>query len=62
MRRTIATLALAAAAVLAGSGSALAHGGPEHHSDNDVHVVEHGDVDVTIIVCGDFSECEGDED
>ncbi|MET9374734.1 hypothetical protein ACFYV5_33615 [Streptomyces sp. NPDC003035] len=67
MRKTIATLALAAAAVLAGSGSALAHGGPgwdgpdfSTEISNDTHLVE-VEVDHTVVVCGDFSECEGDE-
>ncbi|MFD7321137.1 hypothetical protein ACFV9D_08585 [Streptomyces sp. NPDC059875] len=59
MRKTIATLALAAAAVLAGSGMALAHEDPEY-GDSDVYLVEHGPVDVTIFVCGDFSACQGD--
>lgn len=55
MRRTLVTFALAAAAVFAGSGAALAHGGPDFSSDNDVIVVEH-----TVVVCGDFSFCAGD--
>ncbi|MFJ3584270.1 hypothetical protein ACIPPS_18790 [Streptomyces sp. NPDC090127] len=59
MRKTLVTLALTAAAVLGGSGAALAHGGPEF-GDNDVYVVEHGPVDVGIVVCGDFSVCVGD--
>ncbi|MEU9998893.1 hypothetical protein ACGFYP_12070 [Streptomyces sp. NPDC048370] len=60
MRRTLATFALAAVAVLGGSGVALAHtgpdfGGPDFSNDNDVVVVDH-----TVVVCGDFSFCAGD--
>ncbi|MET9951699.1 hypothetical protein ABZ135_09135 [Streptomyces sp. NPDC006339] len=57
MRKLIATVTLAAAAVLAGSGSALAHsGGGEFFAEGpDVVVVDH-----TVVVCGDFSICQGD--
>ncbi|MGW0463822.1 hypothetical protein ACWDX6_00905 [Streptomyces sp. NPDC003027] len=57
MRKTIATFALAAAAVFAGSGTALAYDDPDFGgSDVTIVGVEH-----TIVICGDFSECEGDE-
>ncbi|MEV7279682.1 hypothetical protein [Streptomyces sp. NPDC093111] len=55
MRRFIATVTLAAAAVLVGSGTALANGGPEHGDDIDIVVVDN-----TVVVCGDFSLCAGD--
>lgn len=65
MRKTLVTFALAAAAVVLGSGTALAHGGPDFDfgggpdfsSDNDVVFVDH-----TVVVCGDFSLCQGDND
>ncbi|MFI8964926.1 hypothetical protein ACIGO8_22745 [Streptomyces sp. NPDC053493] len=57
MRKIIATFALATAAVLAGSGTALAHEGPSWLDDSDVTVVDH-----TVVVCGDFSLCQGDDD
>ena len=55
MRKLIATVTLAAAAVLAGSGTALAHNGTEFLDGPDVVVVDH-----TVVVCGDFSFCQGD--
>ncbi|MFF5972141.1 hypothetical protein ACFY7C_11550 [Streptomyces sp. NPDC012769] len=56
MRKLIATVTLAAAAVLVGSGTALAHnGGAEFLEGPDVVVVDH-----TVVVCGDFSLCQGD--
>ncbi|MGW6565152.1 hypothetical protein [Streptomyces sp. NPDC054975] len=66
MRRTLVTFALAAAAVVLGSGTALAHTGPEFDgpdfsNDNDV-VVYDVEVDHTVVVCGDFSLCQGDAD
>ncbi|GAA2802195.1 hypothetical protein [Streptomyces showdoensis] len=56
MRKFIATAALAAAVVLSGSGTALAHGyGDEGDGTNVVTVVDH-----TVVVCEDFSICTGD--
>ncbi|GAA3395944.1 hypothetical protein [Streptomyces roseoviridis] len=55
MRKLIATVTLAAAAVLAGSGTALAHNGTEFLDGPDVVVVDN-----TVVVCGDFSFCQGD--
>ncbi|MFG2328447.1 hypothetical protein ACGFMM_02360 [Streptomyces sp. NPDC048604] len=54
MRKIIATFALAAAAVLGGSGTALAHNA-DVIDGPDVVVVDH-----TVVVCGDFSTCAGD--
>ncbi|WP_418956903.1 hypothetical protein [Streptomyces tritici] len=58
MRKIIVTFALAAAATLAGSGTALAA-----HDDPFAVEVEAPDVvvaDHTVVVCGDFSVCTGD--
>ncbi|MFD5329140.1 hypothetical protein [Streptomyces sp. NPDC127092] len=56
MRKLIATAALAAAVVLTGSGTALAHGWEGTDSDAPSVTV----VDNTVVVCGDFSLCQGD--
>ncbi|MER7520890.1 hypothetical protein [Streptomyces sp. NPDC126499] len=55
MRKLIATVTLAAAAVLAGSGTALAHNGTEFLDEPGVSVAE-----TTVVVCNDFSFCQGD--
>ena len=59
MRKFIATAALAAAVVLSGSGTALAH---DYMDDNDTPSVNLVEVETesTVVVCGDFSECAGD--
>ncbi|WMX47214.1 hypothetical protein [Streptomyces roseicoloratus] len=59
MRKLIATAALAAAVVLTGSGTALAHGWDGYGSDEpNVTVVESEN---TVVVCGDFSFCQGED-
>ncbi|WP_370412578.1 hypothetical protein [Streptomyces fradiae] len=55
MRKFLATAALAAAVVLTGSGTALAHGYEDDSDGNSVTMVDH-----TVVVCGDFSMCGGD--
>ncbi|MFI8822668.1 hypothetical protein [Streptomyces sp. NPDC053431] len=55
MRKFIATAALAAAVVLSGSGTALAHGYLDEGDGPSVTVVDN-----TVVVCEDFSSCAGD--
>lgn len=54
MRKFIATAALAAAVVLAGSGTALAYGYDDDSDGSDVTVVTN-----SVVVCEDFSICQG---
>ncbi|MFB7862314.1 MULTISPECIES: hypothetical protein [unclassified Streptomyces] len=55
MRKFIASAALAAAVVLSGAGTALAHGYDDEGDAPSVTVVDN-----TVVVCGDFSYCAGD--
>ncbi|MFF0432289.1 hypothetical protein ACFYU9_08730 [Streptomyces sp. NPDC004327] len=54
MRKFIATAALAAAVVLSGSGTALAYGYDDDSDGSDVTVVTNA-----VVVCEDFSICQG---
>ncbi|MEU7030708.1 hypothetical protein ACF065_31600 [Streptomyces sp. NPDC015232] len=55
MRTFIASAALAAAVVLTGAGTALAHGYEDDSDGSSVTVVDN-----TVVVCEDFSICAGD--